>query len=198
MQEGLVTHIPYNADGTQQFLDMETKADSARKCMQEYGNQADWAMDLDSDEYLLITKRVAAADNATRAVGVLGEFLVEMEQKMPDTCGLEAPWRMMYGEHLVLSRPGLLMDTFQRVCFSVSQKVLYRTDMATYQPPHWAHCKNKEAHKPRSVDSEERRKVGRGWAASTGMCVCWGVFVSILHQHCAVTYCILHNSDMLA
>jgi hypothetical protein len=181
VQLGLVTHLPYNADGSQHFLDMETKADSARKCMVEYGNQADWAMDLDSDEYLLITKRAAAVDNATRSVGVLDEFLDEMEQKMPDTCGLEAPWRNMYGEHLVLNMPGLLMDTFQRICFSVSQKVIYRTDLATYQPPHWAHCKNKEAHKPRSVDSEERRKVGRGWAASLATALWRRAHVLVIH-----------------
>jgi hypothetical protein len=164
VEQGLVTHQPYNAEGTQRFLDMETKSGSARKCMEVYGNQADWAMDLDSDEYLLISKRAAPDDSTTRSVGVLAGFLDDIEQRMPDTCGFEAPWRMMYGEHLVLNRPGLLMDTFKRICFSVSQKVIYRTDLATYQPPHWVHCKNKEAHKSRSVDSEELRKVGR-WGA---------------------------------
>ena len=90
VHQGLVTHLPYHADGTQQFLDMDTKAKNAHKCMQEYGNQADWAMDLDSDEYLLITKREAAAGNNTRSVGVLDELLHDMEQKMPAACGLEA------------------------------------------------------------------------------------------------------------
>lgn len=167
VEQGLVTHIPYEAGGTQGFLDLGVKVGSSSKCMQEYGSQADWALDVDSDEYLFVSKdtggssrqgsgmaavaaaakpdagnsnlpaAAAAAPTTTTAmsvsssqqqtrqqIGVLAGFLDDVEQHMPDACGLELPWRMMYGEHRVLNTPGqLLMDTFPRMCTSASQKV---------------------------------------------------------------------------
>lgn len=38
-------------------------------------------------------------------------------------------------------------------------QVILRTDRATYKPPHWAFCKDTKAHKPYSVDSNDRLKV---------------------------------------
>lgn len=119
-------------------------------------------MDVDSDEYLYISKGPIAAQPGvsqnSMSVGILNEFLSDVEASMPDACGFEIPWRMMYGEHSVLRSQQLLMDNFVRICFSHSQKVLFNTARATYQPPHWCQCKDKGAHKAYPADGEQRQK----------------------------------------
>lgn len=134
VDKGLVTHHYYNADGKQKWLHMDAKMASSRKCMEQYRTMADWAMDVDSDEYLFISKAPGAAGGPRQSIGIMDEFLTAVETALPNACALHLPWRMMYGEHQVLRSPGLLLDSFRHICFNHSHKALLKTHQATYNP----------------------------------------------------------------
>lgn len=158
VEAGLVTHEMFTHAKGYSFLHEDDKRRRVHECFAKFGSQADWASHMDSDEAIYVSRPVAGSGgNETESIGILPAMFDDLEASRLSICALEFHWRMMYGEHKVLSNPGdLLLDTFPRMCYTSSWvKTFFKHESAVAMPPHDASCKPDTNLSRTSVDSPE-------------------------------------------
>lgn len=156
----VVTVVPWKKDASpDKMLGNGAKNDGTRECIETYGTTSDWVAVLDTDEVLYMRHQGGENhsnddDDTFAGIGILPKFLDDVETRSPNACNIGLAWKMVYGEHKVLSpldhdgRQQLLLDSYTRICKVHSPKMLFRPErVAIDNPmlPHWTKsCSNED------------------------------------------------------
>ena len=161
VDEDMVTLVPFQQSTDSKYLKNDLKNGNSETCINTYGIYADWVIAMDTDEVIYIRNTeaniVGEEDGSSldpilgseshsvsgTSIGQLQTFLDDVENILPKTCALSLPWRMMDGNHTVLSYPDkLLIDQFTRVCkIHDATKILLKPDFSeTTRMPHFTRC----------------------------------------------------------